>query len=127
MDEVVPGVWIGDLQSALDVKGLKERNIFSIVTAMRGKVTIHAVRTTSASSPQVPVPQYPPVYGSEADTDANTSRHLTSTKSTLTIVQMKMSSCTFYHQYHLSRTSSTRVVVYSCTAGLESVRSSLTD
>lgn len=42
MDEVVPGVWIGDLQSALDVKGLKERNIFSIVTAMRGKVTIHA-------------------------------------------------------------------------------------
>ncbi|KAG1823341.1 protein-tyrosine phosphatase-like protein [Suillus subaureus] len=43
MDEVVPGVWIGDLQSALDVKGLKERNIFSILTAMRGKVTIHAI------------------------------------------------------------------------------------
>ncbi|KAG1730817.1 uncharacterized protein EDB91DRAFT_1059141 [Suillus paluster] len=42
MDEVVPGVWIGDLKSASDVKGLKERNIFSIVTAMRGKVTIHA-------------------------------------------------------------------------------------
>jgi dual specificity phosphatase 12 len=42
MDEVVPGVWIGDLQSALDVKGLKERNIFSILTAMRGKITIHA-------------------------------------------------------------------------------------
>ncbi|KAG2143057.1 hypothetical protein DEU56DRAFT_793264 [Suillus clintonianus] len=42
MDEVVPGVWIGDLQSAMDVEGLKERNIFSIVTAMRGKVTIHA-------------------------------------------------------------------------------------
>lgn len=127
MDEVVPGVWIGDLQSALDVKGLKERNIFSIVTAMRGKVTIHAVRATSALSPQVPVPKYPLIYGSEADTNANTSRHLTSTKSTLTIAQMKMSSCTFCHQYHLSRTSSTRVVVYSCTAGLESVRSSLTD
>ncbi|KAG1805354.1 protein-tyrosine phosphatase-like protein [Suillus subaureus] len=43
MDEVVPGVWIGDLQSALDVKGLKERNIFSVLTAMRGKVTIHAI------------------------------------------------------------------------------------
>lgn len=42
MDEVVPGVWIGDLQSAFDVEGLKKRNIFSIVTAMRGKVTIHA-------------------------------------------------------------------------------------
>ncbi|KAG1843142.1 hypothetical protein DFJ58DRAFT_805018 [Suillus subalutaceus] len=43
MDEVVPGVWIGDLQSALDVKGLKEKNIFSVLTAMRGKVTIHAI------------------------------------------------------------------------------------
>ncbi|OJA14969.1 hypothetical protein AZE42_03225 [Rhizopogon vesiculosus] len=42
MDEVVPGLWIGDMRSALDVKGLKERNIFSIVSAMRGKVTIHA-------------------------------------------------------------------------------------
>lgn len=55
MDQVAPGVWIGDLQSALDVKGLKEKNIFSIVTAMRGKVTINAVRTTGASSPQVPL------------------------------------------------------------------------
>lgn len=43
MNEVIPGVWIGDLQSALDVEGLKERNIFSILTAMRGKVTIHAI------------------------------------------------------------------------------------
>ncbi|KAH7913299.1 hypothetical protein BJ138DRAFT_1059286 [Hygrophoropsis aurantiaca] len=42
MDEVVPRLWIGDLPSALDVEGLKEKKIFSIVTAMRGKVTIHA-------------------------------------------------------------------------------------
>lgn len=42
MDEVVPGLWIGNLPSALDVQGLKEKNIFSVVTAMRGKVTIHA-------------------------------------------------------------------------------------
>jgi len=49
MDEVVPGLWIGDLKSALDVDGLKEKNIFSIVSAMRGKVTIHAVRITSAT------------------------------------------------------------------------------
>ena len=46
MDEVVPGLWIGDQQSASDVQGLKERNIFSILSAMRGKVTIHAVRIT---------------------------------------------------------------------------------
>lgn len=42
MDEVVPGLWIGDLPSALDVQGLKAKSIFSVVTAMRGKVTIHA-------------------------------------------------------------------------------------
>lgn len=44
MDEVVPRLWIGDLPSALDVETLKAEKIFSVVTAMRGKVTIHAVR-----------------------------------------------------------------------------------
>ncbi|KAG6333939.1 hypothetical protein ID866_5150 [Astraeus odoratus] len=42
MDEVVPGLWIGDLPSALDVEGLKAKKIFSVLTAMRGKVTINA-------------------------------------------------------------------------------------
>ncbi|KAL4079485.1 hypothetical protein J3A83DRAFT_4085933 [Scleroderma citrinum] len=42
MDEVVPRLWIGDLPSALDVQGLKAKKIFSVVTAMRGKVTINA-------------------------------------------------------------------------------------
>ena len=44
MDEVIPGLWIGDLQSALDAQNLKAHGIFSILTAMRGKVTIHEVR-----------------------------------------------------------------------------------
>lgn len=44
MDEIVPNLWIGDLSSALDVKTLKAKNIFSVVTAMRGKITINAVR-----------------------------------------------------------------------------------
>lgn len=44
MDEVVPGLWLGNLPSALDVQGLRAKNIFSVVTAMRGKITIHAVR-----------------------------------------------------------------------------------
>lgn len=43
MDEIVPNLWIGDLPSALDVETLKAKKIFSVVTAMRGKVTIHAV------------------------------------------------------------------------------------
>ncbi|KAF9237379.1 hypothetical protein BU15DRAFT_48773 [Melanogaster broomeanus] len=42
MDEIVPNLWIGDLSSALDVENLRAKNIFSIVTAMRGKVTINA-------------------------------------------------------------------------------------
>ncbi|KDR80051.1 hypothetical protein GALMADRAFT_1177087 [Galerina marginata CBS 339.88] len=42
MDEIIPGLWIGDLQSALNVKNLKENGIFSILSAMRGRITIHA-------------------------------------------------------------------------------------
>lgn len=43
MDEIIPGLWIGDLPSALDVDNLKEHGIFSILSAMRGRVTIHEV------------------------------------------------------------------------------------
>jgi dual specificity phosphatase 12 len=43
MDEVTPGLWIGDLQSALDVANLKAHKIFSILSAMRGRVTINEV------------------------------------------------------------------------------------
>jgi dual specificity phosphatase 12 len=41
MDQVIPNLWIGDLPSALDVDVLKEKNIYSIVSAMRGRVTLH--------------------------------------------------------------------------------------
>ncbi|KAJ3505705.1 hypothetical protein NLJ89_g7277 [Agrocybe chaxingu] len=41
MDEIIPGLWIGDLASALNVEKLKEHGIFSILTAMRGSITIH--------------------------------------------------------------------------------------
>ena len=49
MDEVIPGLWIGDLSSAHDVEKLKAHGIFSILTAMRGKVTIHEVREDLSS------------------------------------------------------------------------------
>ncbi|KAF8551665.1 hypothetical protein OG21DRAFT_1444842 [Imleria badia] len=42
MDEIVPRLWIGNLRSALDVESLKAKKIFSVVTAMRGKITINA-------------------------------------------------------------------------------------
>lgn len=43
MDEVIPSLWIGDLPSALDAEKLREKNICSIVSAMRGRVILHDV------------------------------------------------------------------------------------
>lgn len=50
MDEVIPGLWIGDISSAHDVEKLKAHGIFSILTAMRGKVNIHEVREDLSST-----------------------------------------------------------------------------
>ncbi|KXN82456.1 Dual specificity protein phosphatase 15 [Leucoagaricus sp. SymC.cos] len=41
MNEVIPGLWIGDLPSALNVEKLKANNIFSILSAMRGRITVN--------------------------------------------------------------------------------------
>ncbi|THV01954.1 hypothetical protein K435DRAFT_792901 [Dendrothele bispora CBS 962.96] len=41
MDQVIPNLWLGGLQAALDTKTLKAHNIFSVLSAMRGKVSIH--------------------------------------------------------------------------------------
>ncbi|EIN08594.1 hypothetical protein PUNSTDRAFT_114048 [Punctularia strigosozonata HHB-11173 SS5] len=41
MNEVVPGLWIGDIQSASDAEALRSKNIHSILSAMRGRVSIH--------------------------------------------------------------------------------------
>ncbi|KAF9449282.1 hypothetical protein P691DRAFT_799489 [Macrolepiota fuliginosa MF-IS2] len=41
MNEVIPGLWIGDLPSAMNVEKLKSNNIFSILSAMRGRITVH--------------------------------------------------------------------------------------
>ena len=49
MNEVIPGLWIGDLPSALNVENLKAHNIFSILSAMRGRITINEVRSNFRS------------------------------------------------------------------------------
>ncbi|KAH8829287.1 hypothetical protein DL96DRAFT_1527004 [Flagelloscypha sp. PMI_526] len=41
MDEVIPRLWVGDLRSALDVALLRSNGVFSVLSAMRGKVRIH--------------------------------------------------------------------------------------
>lgn len=55
MDQVLPNLWIGDIYSAQDVEGLKANGIYSIVSAMRWRVTLHHVRlalSTTQPSPQ---------------------------------------------------------------------------
>ncbi|OBZ67296.1 hypothetical protein A0H81_12556 [Grifola frondosa] len=47
MDEVITNLWIGNLSSAQDEETLKTHNIHSIVSAMRGKISIHEVRQPS--------------------------------------------------------------------------------
>ncbi|KAK7441037.1 tyrosine protein phosphatase yvh1 [Stygiomarasmius scandens] len=41
MDEIVPNLWLGGLLAAQDTATLKAHNIFSILSAMRGKISIH--------------------------------------------------------------------------------------
>ena len=43
MNEVIPNLWVGDLRSAQDTEKLREKNIHSVVTAMRGKVVVAEV------------------------------------------------------------------------------------
>jgi hypothetical protein len=39
MDEIVPGLWLGDLPSAANTQLLKSHNICAIVSVMRGSLT----------------------------------------------------------------------------------------
>jgi dual specificity phosphatase 12 len=40
MDQVLPGLWIGDLHSAKDANTLVANNVHSILTVMRGRFSI---------------------------------------------------------------------------------------
>ena len=44
MNEIVPNLWVGDLPSALKSENLRAHNIRSVLSAMRGRVSIHEVR-----------------------------------------------------------------------------------
>ncbi|KAI0322888.1 hypothetical protein OF83DRAFT_1091072 [Amylostereum chailletii] len=41
MNEILPGLWVGDMQSVKDVQTLQENNIHSVLSAMRGKVAVN--------------------------------------------------------------------------------------
>lgn len=44
LDQVLPGLWVGDIQSAKDADVLRANNIQSILTVLRGTVSIPEVR-----------------------------------------------------------------------------------
>ncbi|KAI0739126.1 hypothetical protein C8Q80DRAFT_1112923 [Daedaleopsis nitida] len=41
MNEILPNLWLGDLPSALDTENLRAHHIRSVLSAMRGRVSIH--------------------------------------------------------------------------------------
>ena len=48
MDQIQPGLWVGDLHSAKDVNTLRANNIQSILTAMRGRFSLPDVCPNSS-------------------------------------------------------------------------------
>lgn len=53
MDEIIPNLWVGDINSARDTDTLRQKGIYSVLSAMRGKVSVHEVfefRRKSATS-----------------------------------------------------------------------------
>ena len=43
MDEIIPRLWVGNIQSAKDTETLRKKGIYSVLTAMRGKVSVNEV------------------------------------------------------------------------------------
>lgn len=44
MDEVLHNLWVGDLSGALDTEKLRAQKIRSVLTASRGRLSVHLVR-----------------------------------------------------------------------------------
>ncbi|KIY48793.1 hypothetical protein FISHEDRAFT_65614 [Fistulina hepatica ATCC 64428] len=41
LDEIIPNLWVGNLPSAMDVDTLKQNHIYSVLTAMSGRIQIN--------------------------------------------------------------------------------------
>ena len=50
MNEIFPGLWIGDMQSAKNLTMLQENNVHSVLSVMRGKVAVHEVGTCTSQT-----------------------------------------------------------------------------
>jgi dual specificity phosphatase 12 len=47
MDEVIPGLWIGDISAAVAQHALEQNNIKFVLSAMRGRVKVNPVSSNS--------------------------------------------------------------------------------
>lgn len=56
MNEVVNGLWLGDLPSAMYVAELKANKILTVLSVMRGHIAIHDVRIPIHHDPAVKFP-----------------------------------------------------------------------
>ena len=45
MDEIIHNLWVGNLQSALDTRTLKEKGVCSVISVMKGPINLDKVRT----------------------------------------------------------------------------------
>ena len=50
MDEVIPGLWIGDISAAKAQGALEQNNIKFVLSAMRGRVKVNPVRSNAILS-----------------------------------------------------------------------------
>lgn len=108
MDEIIPNLWIGDISSAVDKDRLLEHRIYNVVSAMRGRVTLHDVSY---------------LYRLAENDDLWLSlRHSSNIWSTSMTPMKKISWFTSYHRSLLFRLNWTETEVFWCTARQVSVR-----
>jgi len=115
MNEVIPGLWIGDLPSALNVEKLKANNIFSILSAMRGRITVNEVKTSFGAC-ELCWSQLSWFYR-----QISSSRPSFDTKSWSTTLRTRIYSLIFYHRSTSYKQSLTRDEVCLCIAKQVSV------
>ena len=99
MDQVIQNLWLGNITSIANVDNLKENNIHSILSTMKGRVVVQAVRV-SRKDAQTLRP-----YHSDRPSLTN--------KSKLTTAKKRTSSVTSSHAYPSLKQKLTKAMAFS--------------
>jgi hypothetical protein len=57
MQQVIPLLWIGDINAVYDVEALQKNGIRSVLSALNGDIEVHSVRVMSAEEDQPESPE----------------------------------------------------------------------